>query len=562
MNIKEVIRKYSLQNAVRYNGKANPGNIIGKVLGENPELRKKGKELMQQIQEIVKEVNGLGVEKQTTELKKLAPEMLEKKAEKKKELPELKDAKKGKVVMRFEPSPSGPLHIGHAYVIGLNSEYCRRYNGKMILRIGDTNPENIYEPAYDLIPKNAKWVTKGNIAKEFTQSERLEIYYKYMEKLIDMGKSYICECDPEEFKHLSAKGKACPCRNLDIDEQKKRWKKMFDSYKQGEAVARIKTELQHKNPAMRDWPAFRINDSKHPKVGVKYRVWPLMNMAVSVDDIEMGITHVIRAKEHHDNSKRQEYIYNYLGKKPPQALFVGRINFEDMRVSCSKTRPLIEEGKYSGWDDIRLPFLDALKRRGYQPEAFIKYALDVGMSLNDKNVTKREFFKVINAFNREIIDPGSYRFFFVGRPKKVKIENAPEQEIELDLHPDNKKGGRRFKVNDEFYIDEDDFKGLREKKLYRLMDCANFTKKEGKLFFDSTEYEKYKDKGTGIIHWLPAQGNIEVEVMTDEGKKIHGLGESTMKDIKGGDIVQLERFGFCRLDKKEKNKLIFWYTHK
>ena len=66
MNIKEVIRKYALQNAIRYNGKANPGNIIGKVLGENPELRKKGKELMQQIQEIVKEVNSLGAEKRAS----------------------------------------------------------------------------------------------------------------------------------------------------------------------------------------------------------------------------------------------------------------------------------------------------------------------------------------------------------------------------------------------------------------------------------------------------------------------------------------------------------------
>jgi glutamyl-tRNA synthetase len=308
MDVKELIRKYALQNAVRYNGKANPGNIIGKVLGENPDLRKKGKELMQQIQEIVKEVNKLGVEKQTEELKNLAPELLEKKTEKKKELPELKDAKKGKVVMRFEPSPSGPLHIGHAYVIGLNSEYCKRYDGKMILRIGDTNPENIYEPAYELIAKDAKWVTKKNISEVIVQSGRLEIYYRYMEKLIDMDKAYICECDPEEFKHLSAKGEACPCREQGVDEQKKRWEKMFKGYKQGEAVARIKTELQHKNPAMRDWPAFRINDSKHPRAGIKYRVWPLMNMAVSVDDIEMGVTHVIRAKEHHDNSKRQEYI--------------------------------------------------------------------------------------------------------------------------------------------------------------------------------------------------------------------------------------------------------------
>jgi glutamyl-tRNA synthetase len=184
------------------------------------------------------------------------------------------------------------------------------------------------------------------------------------------------------------------------------------------------------------------------------------------------------------------------------------------------------------------------------------------MSLNDKHVTKREFFKVINAFNREVIDPSAYRFFFIEKPKKVTIAGAPSQDIELDLHPDNKKGGRKFKTTDTFYIDEDDFKGFRENKLYRLMDCVNFHKKSGKLIFDSTEYDKYKEKGTGIIHWLPAEGNIDVEVLSDEGKKIHGLGEASMNILKEGDIVQFERFGFCRLEKKEKDKLEFWFTHR
>ena len=232
-----------------------------------------------------------------------------------------------------------------------------------------------------------------------------------------------------------------------------------------------------------------------------------------------------------------------------------------MPVSCSKTRPLIENKTYSGWDDIRLPFLLALKRRGYQPGAFIKYSIDVGVSLTDKRVTKEEFFKVINAFNKDFIDTKANRYFFIWKPKEITIENAPEQDIELDLHPDNKKGGRKFKVKDKFYITEDDFKLLKNNKLYRLMDCLNFVKKDNKLIFDSLEYENYKDKGDKIVHWLPEE-TIKIEVLMDNNKTIKGLGEKGLKDIKINDIVQLERFGFCSLDKKEKNKLIFWFCHK
>ena len=558
--IDSTIKKYALQNSLKFNGKINPGAVIGKLLAEKPELKKKIGEIAKKVNEIIKDISKLSLEEQKALLEKQAPELLKEKTHKaqKRELRDLKNTKN--LVMRFEPSPSGPMHIGHAYVLSLNSEYCRKHNGKLILRIGDTNPEKIYEPAYKLIEKDANWVTKNNISKVIIQSDRLELYYKYMEKLLDLDKAYICTCNPEKYKELITKQQPCPCRN--IKDQKERWKKMFKGYKQGEAVARIKTDLNNKNPAMRDFPVFRINDSEHPRQGKKYRVWPLMNMAVTVDDIETKITAVIRAKDHHDNAIRQKYIYSYLKKPFPEAIFVGRINFEGMPVSCSKTRPLIENKTYTGWDDIRLPFLEALKRRGYQPDALIHYAIDVGLSLNDKSVTKEEFFKTVNAFNKDVIDSAANRYFFIQDPKEITIENAPEQNIELDLHPDNRKGGRKFKTKDKFYITEKDFKEMKENKLYRLMDCLNFTKKGNKFIFHSLDYQEFKNNGERIIHWLPAKDLIKVEVLTPENKLVKGLGEIGLSNLKVDDIVQLERFGFCRLDQKEKNKLTFWFAHK
>ena len=355
----------------------------------------------------------------------------------------------------------------------------------------------------------------------------------------------------------------CPCRHIRKQANVERWEKMLTTFKEGDAVVRIKTDITHKNPAMRDWPALRINLNSHPKQKTKYRVWPLMNFAVTIDDHELGITHAIRAKEHMDNEKRQKYLYDYLGWKMPEHLYIGRINFKDLRVSCSKTRPLIEDGTYTGWDDIRLPFLEALKRRGYHPDAFIKYALDVGISQTDKTTTGEEFFKAINAFNKDAIDSKSHRYFFIESPVEIKVSNAPMQNVELDLHPNNRKKGRKFSTTDKFYLTKEDHKNIKDNKLIRLMDCLNF-KKEGKEFtFDSLDYNKFKEQGNLIIHWLPKEKDlVNVEVIMPDNKIKKGLGEKGLKDLSEGQVIQFERFGFVRLDQKLGNKLVFWFAHK
>lgn len=560
-----MILKYALQNAVKFNGKANLGAVIGKVLSESPDLRAKVKDIAKEVKAVIKEVNKLSVKQQENRLKILAPGLLKvEKKEKKHVLPELKDAKKGKVVMRFAPSPSGPMHIGHAYGISLSSEYCRKYNGRLILRVEDTNPENIYEPAYGMLPEDGKWITKNNISKVVIQSDRLGYYYDYAEKLIDMGKAYVCTCTPDHFKELIFEKKACPCRRLPKEEQHKRYNKMFAEYKPGEAVLRIKTDVKHKNPAMRDFPLMRINEHPHPRTGTKQRVWPLMNLAVFVDDVESGMTHIIRAKEHMDNAKRQEYLYKYFNKPIPETIFVGRINFTDLRISCSKTKALIEEGKYEDWSDIRLPFLAALKRRGYQADAFIRYALDVGVTEHDKTVSGEEFFKALNHFNKEVLETKSNRYFFVPDVREIRIQGAPKQKIAIELHPDfPKRGKRRFETDERFYIMEDDYKAIKPGELVRLMDCLNFVKKQGRFVFDSLDYAKYKKKGKRIIHWLPVSEKlVNVELLMPDNRLVKGLAEPLVGKLKESSICQFERLGFVRCDKKEKDRLVFWYGHR
>ena len=552
VNLAKEIEQHAMVNAAKF-GKAKPEAVLGKILAEHPELKKDIPGLLKQIHSAIHTVNSLP----KTKLERVKIPKKEQ-IEEPKGLVPLINAKPGEVVMRFEPSPSGPLHIGHAYTLTLNSEYCRKYNGKLILRIADTNPEAIQEEAYKLIPEDADWVTKGNIKEVIIQSDNLPRYYQVIETLLKNSHAYVCACKPEAFKKLLDNHEACPCRYG--EESLARWEKMLSNAKEGSLVVRMKADLTHPNPSLRDFPLARIKTAKHPRTGKKFRVWPLLNLAVAVDDHDERITHTIRAKDHADNEKKQEWIFNSMEWMMPEHLYVGKINFTNLKLSTRTTAELIRKKKYTGWDDIRLPFLLALKRRGYQPDAIIKYAIDMGVSSHDKTVSQEEFMKTLNAFNKDIVDPIANRYFFVDQPKKIIVGGAPPFSRELDLHPTNKKGGRMFNTKDTFYITPVDYKNLKQGKVYRLMGCLNFVKKKG-FYFHSREYEHYK--GDGMLHYLPVEKGLPLtEVSMPDGSRRKGLAEKGIQALSPGTIIQFERFGFVILDTKEKGKYIFWYLHK
>lgn len=392
------IRGYALKNAISYQGKTQQGSVISALFSEG---LKKGdiKKHIKQISEIINDVNSMSLENQEKEFEELKEILNERKV--REGLSELPDVKKSGVVMRFAPSPSGALHVGHAITACLSFDYVKKYGGKFYVRIEDTNPDNIYIPAYDLIKEDSKFLFK-NKAKIIIQSDRMDLYYKYAEKLLKKNMAYVCTCSSDGFREYVKKLEDCPCRKSKDNLEK--WKKMLDKkgFKIGEAVLRFKAPkpgMKHKNPAMRDFPLARINLTPHALQKNKYRVWPLMNLAVPVDDIEMKMTHIIRAKEHRDNAERQKMIFDVLGKKYPWNAFLGRYHFKDMELSATKITQGIQSGGYSGWDDPKLPTIAALKKK-YKPEAFWKFAEHRGISEVDKVMDKKDFFDILDGFNK------------------------------------------------------------------------------------------------------------------------------------------------------------------
>ncbi len=577
LEIKELIRRAVLLNAIRHEGKAQPKPVLGRLLAENPELRGKVAEATSLVDTVVHEVNSLSLEKQKKIVGKLWPTLLEEKGkvEEKKDLPPLSNVEKYKqVVTRFAPNPDAVLHIGSTRAVILSHEYARMYDGLFVLRFEDTDTR-LKKSAlkfYDLIREDLRWLGCEWDA-EYIQSDRVEIYYKHAEKLLKDGHAYVCTCEREDFHEKVTAREQCPCRTLSPEENVNRWQAMLSGgYGEGEAVVRVKTDLDHPNPAIREWPAFRIVDPKkypHPRVGRKYRVWPLFAFANGVDDHLNGVTHVIRGKEHLANQKRQEYLYAYLGWKYPEAIHYGRLKIVGATLSKSKIVRGVQDGTYMGWDDPRLATFRALSRRGIQPGALRQLILEIGPRPVDITLSWENLY----AYNKKIVDPSADRFFFVQEPLKLSVKGVKKPyTARVPLLPDRPERGHRTLTvkprNDEAEV----LVSSRDKALFangsvvRLMELFNVKVQDASetgfsAAFFSEAYDDARRLKAPLVHWLPADEGVSCEVMMPDGSSVKGLAEDMFRDVSVGQVVQFERFGFVRVDQKNE-KIVVVYAHR
>src|SRR5213596_4118844 len=262
------------------------------------------------------------------------------------------------IVTRFAPNPDFVLHLGSIRAIILSHDYARMYKGRFLLRFDDTDPR-LKKSAleyYDLIREDVRWL-ECQWDAEYIASDRVPVYYEHAEKVLKSGDAYICTCTPDDFRLNINAGRACPDRSKSPEQNLADWAKMLNGgFGEGDAVLRVKTELAHPNPAVRDWPALRIIDPEkypHPRVGSKYRVWPLYNFSAAVDDHLIGVTHIIRGKEHLTNAVRQTFLYKHMGWSYPEAIEYGRLKMIGFKLSKSEMVKELEEGLVDGFDDPR-----------------------------------------------------------------------------------------------------------------------------------------------------------------------------------------------------------------
>ncbi len=519
----DIIQKYTLQNAYEY-GKAQPRNVVGKVIADYPDCKKDMKKTMKLISEEIEKINKMKkdeIEKEMSNYKYIT----EKKE--REGLPKLDFAEKGeRVHTRIAPNPGGILHLGHAKQIILCDEYAKMYNGKFYVRLEDTDPKTKkpLPEAYEKIPEDINWLG-CKVEKVITQSERMEIYYKYAEELIKMEKAYVCTCPHEEMKKNREKGIACSCRERTIEENLEEWEKMKTVYKNGDAILRIKTDIKHPNSSIRDWPAFRIITEEHPITKDKYRVWPLYNFSCAIDDHLLDITLVIRGKEHELNAIKQKYIYKYFNWEEPHFRESGILRLSNKFAHKSDIRDAIKNGEISGWDDIQLPTLGALHRRGIQPEAIRQYMIKIGLKPKDSNLDWNILYKINTSFIKE----NAFHTTFIKNP------------IELEIEKEN------------YFINEEDFENNKEIRMKNLINIYVEKDKKGKKLEDKKSIE------IPTIIWIQKNNSMDAVLLTSEGAEHKGKIEKSADKLKAGTIVYFDKIGFARLDNKNKMQFILSY---
>lgn len=490
---------------------------------------------------------------------------------------EIPNAEKGKVIVRFAPNPSGYLHIGHARAAILNDEIAKQYNGKLVLRIEDTDPGRVDKEAYTTIEEDLKWLGVKWDTK-IIQSERLTIYEDHAKKLIEQGNAYVCNCEQERFKALKSAKKPCPHRNLSVEENLENFEKMHNE--EG-WVVRIKTDLNASNPSLIDFPLLRASKETHPllkKSGLT--LYPLMNLSVAVDDHLLGITHVLRGKDHLINTEKQRFIYKYFGWNEPNFVHYGIMNIgSEGKISKSEIKKGIEEGKFTGWDDIHLLTLRALRRRGIKPEAIRNYMLSLGIKDTDIEFSEEALY----FENKKFIE-SSFRYFFVEDPLRITIENFPNMFVKFPLHKEHDYGFRTFNLVPEenkidLLIQRSDAERLKEGEEVRLMNTCNVRIKKTDLTTGNIIAEYVEDSHGPMVEidgkkgkkrkfykikkvlWLPEKGNIPAKIYLLERIAV-GVCEPGCKNLKENDIIQFEGFGFCRVDKIKDDTIEFYFTQR
>jgi len=540
----------ALFNALKHDSDAQVGAIMGPMMGENSDFRPHGDEIPQIIAPVIAEVNDRSEAERRDRLGELAPERLEElDAEddaEERTLPDLPNASEhDSVRMRVAPNPNGPWHIGHVRMPAVIGAYKERYDGWMLCRFDDTDPETKRPDldAYGEILDAIEYL--GFEPDEVVKaSDRVETYYEHARRLIDEGGAYTCSCEGAAFSELKNAAEPCPHRDKDAETTRTEFEAMIDGeYSSGEMVLRIRTDIEHKNPALRDWVAFRMVDTPHPReAAAEYRCWPMLDFQSGIDDHEFGITHIVRGIDLQDSAKRQAFVYDYFGWEYPEVVHWGHVQIDayDIELSTSTIKELIAAGDLDGWDDPRAPTVASLERRGIRGEALVEAMAGLGTSTSNVDLAMSSIY----AENRKLVDDDADRLFFVRDGVEVPIEGAPET-AEPPVHPDHEdRGTRRIPVGDAVYVEPDD---LPE-------DGRIWLKGLGAVSYDGAEFE-FTDEGieivrdgeVDVIHWVPAEEAVPLRLRTMEGDT-SGHAEPDLTAYDPDDVVQFERIGFARID--------------
>lgn len=563
--LESLARRFALKNAVDHEGEANQGAVIGRVMAYDDAFKERAGEVAQVAGRIVDEVNTLSAAEQAERLEEVGVLELEAKDERREGLPALPGVEEGQdVVMRFAPNPNGPPSLGHSRGMCINGAYAQEHEARLILRFDDTDAVNKppWEPAYGMFEEAFEWLGI-DVDDVVYASDRLPLYHEHAREALEAGLAYTCQCSPEAFREHKKALEPCPHRGEPVEVQLGRWEAMLaGSFEVGGCVVRVKTDMQHPDPALRDWVAFRLIDAQahpHARVGSEHEVWPLLDFQSAVDDHVLAVSHVIRGKDLADSERKQRYLYEGFGWSYPEVLHWGRVGVHGFGAfSTSGMRAAIEQGEYAGWDDPRLPTLMALERRGFLPEAIMEFWVGLGLSEKDIEVSA----ETLEAENRKLLDERADRLFFVQDPVRVEVEDQPGPvEAKPPRHPDDpERGVRELVLDGEAWLPRAVWEGLDTGVVFRLKDGGD-VRKVGEDRAAWVSRRLSEEREGPIVEWVTGS-SVPCEVLRPDASVHTGRVEAAVVEKAPGDVVQFERYGFARLEEVASGGVFAVFGHR
>jgi glutamyl-tRNA synthetase len=313
---------------------------------------------------------------------------------------------------RFAPSPTGYLHIGGARTALFSWLYARKHGGRFILRIEDTDLERSTQESVNAILEGMTWLGLEYDEGPFYQTQRFDRYKEIIQQLLKQGDAYYCYCSKEELEQLRTEqmaNKEKPryngkCRSSEASEEDKEAVIRFKNPVDGVVVISdlVKGDIAVANKELDDLIIARADGT------------PTYNLTVVVDDMDMGVTHVIRGDDHINNTPRQMNILKALGAELPKYAHLPMILGSD-GARLSKRHGAVSVMQY--------------RDEGYLPDALLNYLVRLGWSHGDQEIFTLdemvEYFQLENvnvsasAFNPEKLLWINHQYIMNGDPTHV-----------------------------------------------------------------------------------------------------------------------------------------------
>lgn len=375
------------------------------------------------------------------------------------------------VVTRFPPEPNGFLHIGHSKAIAINFGFARHHGGQTYLRFDDTNPEAEEEKYFIAIEEMVQWLGFTPVKITYS-SDNFQKLYDMAEKLIQLGKAYVCSCGDEDLKAqrggVNHGGPRFRCAHAEqsVEYNLTEFRGMRDGkYKPREAFLRMLQDIEDGNPQMWDLAAYRVLEKPHHRTGSTWRIYPTYDFTHCLCDSFENITHSLCTTEFVQSRVSYEWLNKTLGVYEPMQREYGRLSITGTVLSKRKILKLVNDGYVRGWDDPRLFTLIAIKRRGVPPGAILEFINELGVTTAPSVIQLHRFDQSIRRYLERTVP----RLMLILDPIPVVIEGAEELEVDVPFSPKvPAMGSHKVKFTPTVYIDRSDFREVDSKDYFRL----------------------------------------------------------------------------------------------